>query len=465
MTAPSPASRIWRLIRTAAVRLAGADDEPSDDGIRRIFAAVTFLWAAPILFVFGTADVSVGHYVLGGWTIMTGIVASASMPLVRRSAQPRNIYRVNLFLVGVLLLAFLATSPPDGARALWWYVYPLATFFLLGGRDGLWFAGSTAVGMVAVLFGPLAGGVAAGYTVGFRVRFVTAYIVVAGMTFCFDTVRVHILAQLNREKENLEEAKRAAEAASGAKSQFLANMSHELRTPLNHIIGFTQLVADEHLGPLNTKQREPLHDVLDSSTHLLLLIDDILDLSKVEAGRLDIELSDISLQAFLDHCLTMFKEEAGKRHIRLTAEYGELPAEIQSDERKLKQVVYNLISNATKFTPDGGTVCLRARTAAAARSDGSPARPPSSRPWLQITVEDTGVGLTPEHLETVFGSFEQIGTSRGRRVRGTGLGLSLTRSLVEVLEGRIWAESDGPGKGSRFNVMLPFHPVGGVEVS
>ncbi|MDY6971148.1 MAG: histidine kinase dimerization/phospho-acceptor domain-containing protein, partial [Thermodesulfobacteriota bacterium] len=176
-----------------------------------------------------------------------------------------------------------------------------------------------------------------------------------------------MLGQIQARDKRLEEtvvelkkAKEVAEAASLAKSDFLANMSHELRTPLNHIIGFTELVVDQNFGDLNELQKEYLNDVLHSSRHLLSLINDILDLSKVEAGKLDLDLTDINLAMILTNSLIMIKEKAMKHGIRLSTHIDGVPETIRADERKLKQILYNLLSNAVKFSPDGGEICLRA---------------------------------------------------------------------------------------------------------
>src|SRR5208283_2331187 len=157
------------------------------------------------------------------------------------------------------------------------------------------------------------------------------------------------------------EQKAEAETASRAKSEFLANMSHELRTPLNHIIGFTELVADKQCGDLNEKQGEYLNDALQGSRHLLSLINDILDLSKVEAGKLELEAAEIHLRMLLEGSLSMVKEKAMKHGIRLSSDINGIPEAVQADERKLKQILYNLLSNAVKFTPDGGSVVLSTR--------------------------------------------------------------------------------------------------------
>jgi len=249
-----------------------------------------------------------------------------------------------------------------------------------------------------------------------------------------------------RQRMQMQQAKAAAEKASRAKSEFLANMSHELRTPLNHIIGFTELVIDQHFGPLNDTQADYLKDVLLSSHHLLDLINDILDLSKVESGKMELHLEDIELEELLQNGLTMVKEKSLKHGIQLGLDVHTAPAVIRADRRKSKQILFNLLSNAVKFTPDGGQVILAAAPKPGLNGDG---------PQLEISVTDSGIGIQPDDLERIFQSFEQVESSTSRSYEGTGLGLSLTRRLVELHGGRITAESKGEGMGSRFAFTLP----------
>ena len=259
-----------------------------------------------------------------------------------------------------------------------------------------------------------------------------------------------------------------AQAANVSKSEFLANMSHELRTPLNHIIGFTELVLDDDCRTLTDTQKEYLQDVLQGGKHLLSLINDILDLSKVEAGKQKLSVSDVKLNSVLENSLVMFKEKTLKHGITLSIIKHDVPSSIAADERKLKQILYNLLSNAVKFTPDGGSVSLHAfplrrQNGSFVQDNGKNMFVPvkvrdrvsESGSFIMLMVEDTGIGLSRENVELIFEPFEQVESAANRRFQGTGLGLSLTKKLVELHSGAIWAESRGEGKGSIFNILMP----------
>jgi GAF domain-containing protein len=233
-------------------------------------------------------------------------------------------------------------------------------------------------------------------------------------------------------------ANRELKAASQHKSEFLANMSHELRTPLNAVIGFSEVMIDRMFGELNEKQDEYLKDIHSSGQHLLSLINDILDLSKIEAGRMELELTDFDLPAAIDNALTLVRERAGRRGIALDQAMDEGLGQIRGDERKIKQVLLNLLSNAIKFTPDGGRISVRATAV-----DGA----------IEVSVTDTGVGIAPEDQEAIFEEFRQVGTA-AKKVEGTGLGLALSRKFVELHGGRIWVNSQ-VGAGSTFTFAIP----------
>jgi signal transduction histidine kinase len=243
-------------------------------------------------------------------------------------------------------------------------------------------------------------------------------------------------AKLFRE---IQEKSAQLEVANKHKSDFLANMSHELRTPLNAIIGFSEVLSEQMFGELNEKQTEYLKDIHESGRHLLSLINDILDLSKIEAGRMELEVSTFHLPTALSNAMTLVRERAQRHGIQLELNVDEQLDQFTGDERKFKQIMLNLLSNAVKFTPDGGRVAVSARNGA---------------DKVEIAVKDTGIGIAPEDQAAVFEEFKQVGRDRLRKAEGTGLGLALTKRFVELHGGEIRLASE-PGKGSTFTVSLP----------
>ena len=234
------------------------------------------------------------------------------------------------------------------------------------------------------------------------------------------------------------------ELANRHKSEFLSNMSHELRTPLNAIIGFSEVLLERMFGEMNEKQEDYLKDIHSSGQHLLSLINDILDLAKVEAGRMELHRASFHLPAAIDNALTLIRERAMRHRIALAVDVDPQLGELNADERKLKQILLNLLSNAVKFTPEGGRITVTARR------NGN---------WVEIAVSDTGIGIAPEDHAAVFEEFKQVGTDYTRKAEGTGLGLALTRKLVQLHGGEMHLESE-LGKGSTFLFTLPSNTVG-----
>jgi two-component system, NtrC family, sensor kinase len=238
--------------------------------------------------------------------------------------------------------------------------------------------------------------------------------------------------------QTIEDKSRELELAGRHKSEFLANMSHELRTPLNAIIGFSEVLSEGMFGDINEKQTEYLGDILEAGRHLLSLINDILDLSKIEAGRMELESADFDLPSAIENALILVRERASRRGIALQRTIDERLGMIRADERKVKQVLLNLLSNALKFTSEGGRIDVRTRL----RDDVA-----------EISVSDTGVGIAPEDQEAVFEEFRQVGAAE-KKAEGTGLGLALSRKFIELHGGRIWVKSQ-VGVGSTFTFTLP----------
>lgn len=238
----------------------------------------------------------------------------------------------------------------------------------------------------------------------------------------------------------IKKAKEYAESANRTKTAFLANMSHELRTPLNAIIGFVNVLKEETYGPLNDKQKEFLTDVAHSGKHLLALINDILDLSKIESGKVDLDISEFSVGDLLTGSLSLMKDKTLKKNIEVITDIPEDLGTVYADERRIRQVVLNLLSNAVKFVQDGGKVGLSAR------------RTPSE---VVVTVWDNGIGIEPGKSHKIFKEFEQIDSSYSRQYGGSGLGLAISKKLVELHGGKIGFESKGKDKGASFTFTVP----------
>ncbi len=274
------------------------------------------------------------------------------------------------------------------------------------------------------------------------------------------------VTELKRFERTLQQKNLEFEEASRMKSEFLANMSHELRTPLNAIIGFSEVLRDGLLGELTEQQRKFIGDIFGSGKHLLSLINDILDLSKVEAGKMTLDLEPMQVSAFLKNSLSIISERATSRQIRLSMDPTEALGTLVADPRKVKQIVYNLLSNAVKFTAEGGRVTLRARRVGRAEvlppsgsgiSRSFPLADSDFAEFLQIGVTDNGIGISAEGLEQLFKPFSQIDTGLARKFEGTGLGLAMVRVLTELHGGALSVESSAGG-GSCFTVWLPMRP-------
>ena len=272
--------------------------------------------------------------------------------------------------------------------------------------------------------------------------------------------------QLSLRLEELKTAKEAAEAGNRARTEFLANMGHELRTPLNTIIGFSEVIQDELYGKLNEKQHEYVKDIIDSSRHLLEIINDIFDFSKIEFGDIKLEVSRFPLKDVLTSSMYAFQKEAINHNLKLTLEIEpDADVEIEADPAKLKKAITNLISNAVKFTPDGGSVSASARriadlrlqiseTGAEEKSEIRNLQSEIDRDFIEISVADTGIGMKPEDIPKLFNKFIQLETPYIKKYKGIGLGLALTKRLLELHGGKIWVESEY-GKGSKFTFVIP----------
>ena len=312
-----------------------------------------------------------------------------------------------------------------------------------------------------------------GFDMSWKYR-VAIMIAVAPMFFTIAFVSSYMVQLLKRSSERLQEqneelrlALLKAGESEKIKSEFLTNISHELRTSLHAIIGFPDLLANHHFGELNEKQIDCIKDINVSGRQLLSLINSLLDISKMEAGKMDIDILEINLKTLLENSLNISTKLAERNGIMLPTDIGDCPEMIQADESMIRQTVYNLLSNAIKFTPEGGLIKLSA--CPLSRLDGrwttkegealslpiGKEHSASHKHWEKISVKDTGIGLKKENKQIIFKPFVQMDSSKSRRHQGTGLGLALCKQFVELHKGSIWAESEGEGKGCAFHFVIP----------
>jgi signal transduction histidine kinase/CheY-like chemotaxis protein len=275
------------------------------------------------------------------------------------------------------------------------------------------------------------------------------------------------------ELKRVEQTLQQKEDASRMKSEFLANMSHELRTPLNAIIGFSEVLVDGLLGEMTDQQRGFISDIFSSGKHLLSLINDILDLSKVEAGKMTLDLEPVQVSSLFVNSLSIIREKAAARDIHLIMDAPTELGSIRSDARKVKQIVYNLLSNAVKFSSEHGEVTLRAsrvprtevgQLSASSMGRSFPLVDNEFTEFLKISVTDSGIGISPDGLESLYKPFSQIDSGLARKFEGTGLGLAMVKLLADLHGGAVAVESE-VGKGSCFTVWLPFRPGEGMVVT
>ena len=408
------------------------------------------------------------------------IVIAMPTAVFKKYSYQNFMIKILMLLLGSFFIYVLLTSGPDSHTFFWFLLYPPAVFFLLGRSAASLFTGIFFTAVLTVFLLQEQFTSAYKYDSEFKFIFLFTFFILSIISFALATAKsqyhlkiAHKENHLAQKPDKLIKKRQNDSPIFSAKNEFLANMSHELRTPLNHMIGFTELVVDQKFGELNRTQKEYLNDALHSSKYLFALINDILDLKKMETGKLELEISEIDAKSLLENSITMIRERALNHGIQVSIDTDSAPVTLRADQDKLTQVLYNLLSNAAKFTPDGGTVTVSAkmseRICRRERLSGdtqgrwiiqNPAETETSgeieqRPCVEFRVTDSGIGLNPADRVRIFKRFEQADGSSRKRFQGTGLGLSLSKKYVELHGGRIWAESDGEGKGSVFKFVLP----------
>ena len=387
----------------------------------------------------------------GVWVATTIVVFLLALPSARRGHEGRwTVYAVITLFGGCVLWMislFGLTNSPWGAIVPAMVVLVPVYWDLPAGRFAFAFA---LVGLGLMSFLELTGRIPfaplmlqrtleAQRSIGWHLF---TYVVISAVLAAVFLMIHFSVSVRESQQRRLEITQRELEAVSRHKSEFLASMSHELRTPLNAVIGFSEVLQASMFGALNEKQAEYVDDILHSGRHLLSLINDILDLAKIEAGRVELHPATFDLAVTIDNAILLTKERAVRRGLRLERNVAPDLGTIDADERKVKQVLVNLLSNAVKFTREGGTITVSAT------------RGPAE---ITLVVEDTGIGIADEDQALVFEEFRQVGSDYMRKQEGTGLGLALARRFVELHGGRIWVQS-ALGRGSAFSFTLPLRP-------
>lgn len=428
----------------------------------------------PIFLGFTFVHLFRGKYIDGVTDGLTTLFLLGSLGFVFFVHRRTFIYLINAFVLLVIVSRMLFVGGDYGSRMLWMYPLPPALFFLLGRKAALPFIIGSYLTIGIVFSGISIGNfIPYNYPPEIKIRFFISYSILCIFAYIYEFVRSTFQHYLKQKHEKLQQeisrrrqaeeelqhshdelecrvvqrtaelvqAKEEAEVANRAKTNFLYSISHELRTPLNSVLGFAQLLQGQRFGSLNEKQVRYLRRIVTSGQHLLELINDVLDLSQIELGKMQIHPVKVNIKGLLESSLTTIREKDLKKLSFLL----NIPPEIVNltliaDRQKLKQILFHLLSNAVKFTPENGEILVEVDR---------------REEMLIISIEDTGIGIAPEEQERIFSNFYQVQGGLCDKTPGAGLGLPITRKLVELHGGKLWMSSDGKGKGSRFSFSLP----------
>lgn len=446
----------WRDFITS-----GIPDDPFSPYMRRVRFLNQFLLTTDIaLLLFGAVNLAHGAYLGAAVEITVGFMATGVLVYLRKTSNLDRGQKITLCMMLVIMVYLLLSGGIQGTGIFWWFTLPAGAFFL-GRRFARWWMAATAA-MILLAMGLAAAGVLhLPYSLVFLRQFLASLLVVSFLVYFYESLREdyeelievhsceiistneHLLREIcerRKAQEDLENARLDAERANQAKSEFLSRMSHELRTPMNSILGFSQLMESDTREPLTPTQRENVELILAGGRHLLTLINEVLDLSRIEAGRLSLSIEPIDVRDVISDGLSVVKPLADGRSVTIRDETaGASIPKILADPYRFKQVLLNLLSNAIKYNREGGLVVVSATV------------PKSGT--LRVSVMDTGPGIPPDKQPLLFEPFQRLSAERST-IEGTGIGLTIAKKLMEAMRGEIGVTST-LGLGSCFYMDLP----------
>jgi signal transduction histidine kinase len=432
------------------------DDELSLEAAyqKRIFRYLVFI-GSPFIITYGIVLLLLSGpaYIMGLYILSVAIMGVGFAVLMRPMSAPRflRIYRIvsTGYVAALLTVQVISIAVFNRAEfSAWILLYPSMVFLFMSKKDALSSVVVCGLAFFVPLFFAEPISVPPASILSMKANLLLVFVLVAVCTYFIENTRRRFQANLVRKQQELMKMKQTAEAASRAKSEFLSNMSHELRTPLNHIIGFTELLLESSAERRDGTSVEYLTDVLTSGRHLLHLVNDVLDLARVEEGKLELNLRPVAAGELLDRSMKLVGDRARDKNIALLTG-PDIPAEtFNADASRLTQVLVNLLVNAVKFTPAGGRVTASCRIVEETAADGR---------MVEFSVTDSGAGIPTEMLPLLFERFSRLERPEYRGEEGVGLGLALSKELVARHGGRIMAESQGAGAGSTFRFAVPMH--------